>query len=89
MQLSTSMAALSSHQDEATRKPPTRMGVPPLLEMVCLLPTLGCQGDTAVAVNHGQSTARHHSVLGVVSPGGGEMRHSAGEGDTIRAEDFN
>ena len=58
------------------------MVVPRRLQLVCLLPALGSEGDAAGAGRSAASSAGHQPVLGVAVPAAGERRQGAEEGKT-------
>ena len=73
---------MSPDQKEASRGSPAGVVLPPLPELVTLLPAPASQSDASGEGSSIVSTARHQPVLGVATPVGGERRHCAGEGDT-------
>ena len=76
-------AVPSPHQQEASRRSPAGVLLPSLqLQHVTLLPARASQGDAAGKSSIFFSTVCHRPVLGVATPGGGERRKSAGEGDS-------
>ena len=66
---------MSPDQKEASRGSPAGVVLPPLPELVTLLPAPAIQGDAGGDGSIRVSTARHQPVLGVAVPGGGERQH--------------
>ena len=65
----------SPHQQEASRGSPAGVVLPPLPELVTLLPAPASQSDASGDGSIRVSTARHQPVLGVLVPLVGERRH--------------
>ena len=68
-------AVVSPHQQEAGRGSPAGVVLPPLPELVTLLPAPAIQGDAGGDGSSRVSTARHQPVLGVLVPLVGERGH--------------
>ena len=70
-----SAAPPSPHQQEASRGSPAGVVLPPLPELVTLLPAPAIQGDAGGDGSIRVSTACHQPVLGVLVPLVGERGH--------------